>query len=257
MSFLLFRPVAHIREYEAGSDNVTHIMHIVTAVGAFLIFAGAACVLSGSALLLRDWSYYYNTIGILLLIGFSAWTGASIFNFIGSFRSGNSPQDRYIWINLVSSVIFFLAGLNLILGAAFWLTSNDDLRYAGRILWVVAGGLTLGAFFTRVLGAFWDATDLYRHKTYLPAETAPLRANEGTVLDFEPTDSHKAAIWGNAMASTIYLVAAATFWIGTIAMYMMYPHTEKDGLEDLTGALWVASAGLMIFGGICHMVARK
>jgi hypothetical protein len=231
---------------------------MVTAVAASLIFAGAGLVLSGSALMMRDWSYYYDTIGILLLIGFSCWGAASIFSFIGSFRKGNDPKDRYIWINMASSVMFLLASANLIVGAAFWLTGNDDLRYTGRILWIVGGGLTLATFFTRVLGAFWDSTDLYRHETYLPAESAPLRAQEGAVIDFKPTGNHKAIIWANNVASSLYLVAASLFWIGTITMFMIYPYLATDyGMEDLTGALWCASSGLMIFGALMHIIARK
>jgi len=217
-------------------------MHIVTAAAAALVFTGAGLILSGSALLLKNWSYYYDTIGILMLIGFSSWAAASVMSFIGSFRKGNDAKDRYIWINMASSVMFFLASATLIVGSAFWLTRNDDLRYTGRILWIVGGGLTMATFFTRVLGAFWDATDLYKHQTYLPAETAPLRAQEGAVIDFKPTENHKAIIWSNAIASTIYLVAATVFWIGTIAMFMIWPYFENAGIEDLTGALLTASS---------------
>jgi hypothetical protein len=252
------QPVTHVTEYETGSDKVTHAMHIVTGVAATMIFAGAGCVLAGSSLLLKDWSYYYNTIGILFLIGFSAWTLGSLFSFIGSFRSNNNTADRYIWTNIFSSIMFFLAGVTLILGAAFWLTSNDDLRYTGRILWIVGGGLTLGSFFIRILGVFWDATDLYRHETYIPSnEKIPLRAREGVVIDFKPTESHKAAIWGNAIASSIYLVSATTFWIGTVCMFLMWPYLEKNGIEYLTGCLWIAAGGMMLFGAIAHVVGRK
>jgi len=251
------QPVARVVEYEIGGDKITRTMHFITSLSAIFIFAGSAMVLAGAGMLLRNWRDYYTTIGVVMTIGFSLWVLASLFSFVGSFRRNNELKDRYIWSNLISNVMFFLASACLVLGAAFWLSYNDNTKYAGRIMWIIGGGLLTGAFFIRLLAVFWDATDLFKHETYLPNESLPLRRHEGALIDFKPTTSHKVAIWGNAFASSFYLAGATTFWIATYAMRMMWPVYNKDGFEFFTGILWVISMGLMIVGSIAHFVGRK
>ncbi|KAL0488653.1 6 TM domain-containing transmembrane protein [Acrasis kona] len=249
------RPVARVIEYEIGGDKVTRAMHVITSLGAFLVFSGASMVLAGAGMILSDWRYFYNTIGIVMTIGFGLWLLASVLSLVGSFRRNN--KKGYVWSNLISSIMFFAASACLVLGSAFWLSYYDNTKYAGRIMWLVGGGLLTGSFFIRVLGVFWDATDLYKHETYLPNESLPLRRNEGALVDFKPTGSHKLAIWGNALASSFYLAGATAFWIATYAMYMMWPSVTKQGFENFTGVLWIISMGLIILGSISHMIGRK
>ncbi|KAL0484024.1 NAD/NADP-dependent betaine aldehyde dehydrogenase [Acrasis kona] len=254
-SVTVTQPVSRVVEYEIGGDKITRIMHIITSASAILMFSGAAMVLSGAAMFLKDRDYFHNTIGIVMTIGFGLWILSSLLSFAGSFRRYNK-KDGYVWSNIISSFLLLLASVVLVIGAAFWLC-NMNLQYTGRIMWIIGGGLLTVSLFIRLLGVFWDATDLYRHETYLPSESLPLRRNEGALVDFKPTKSHKTAIWGNVLASTLYLAGATTFWVATYAMRMLWPTNQKDGFEHFTGILWIISMGLFIAGSIAHFIARK
>ncbi|KAL0486927.1 2 TM domain-containing transmembrane protein, partial [Acrasis kona] len=78
---------------------------LVSTLSATLVFAGSTMILAGAGMLISDWIYYYHTMGICMIIGFSLWTVASLVSFIGTIGRDNKIRNYYTWVNLFTSVI--------------------------------------------------------------------------------------------------------------------------------------------------------
>jgi hypothetical protein len=244
-----------VAEYPVKQNIFASIFGILAAVAMFL---GAVLILAAAALILRDSSYHYTSIGGLLIAGFSLWFIAAVLNNVsplGYFNKGARNQAGYHIFNFIASVLAWVAFALFIAGAACWLSQYGNPRYAGEILWVIAGSLWLVSLLVRDMGVRYDAMNTYKNYPVLPntVNDTQYKKNLG---------AHISSIWGNALATDLYLISSVLFLLGAI---MFVARGRNYGINDYTarqfeiaaGCMWIVGAGIVLFASLAHCVARR
>jgi hypothetical protein len=223
------------------------------------MFCGAALILTGMALVLRDVNFYYTTIGGLFIAGFSLWFLAALFNWVPNFggfskRSGpGNTRSGYHIFNIFANALAWIGFAVLIAGSGCFLSSFGNPRYAGEILWIIGSGIWLGSMLLRDLGLRYDAMNTY--KNYAPATVNDPNAKKGI-------GAHLSSVWSNAFATDLYLVAATLLTVGAILWAVRGRSFDRDvytatTFQTAAAILWIVSAGIVIFASIAHCIARR
>jgi hypothetical protein len=244
-----------------ANKGVSIFSTIFGIIAGSLMWIGAVLVLVGAALAIRDITYYTVSIGILFIIGFSLWLLASLANWIPNFSGfGKNQANGYrsgyhIW-NFFANILAFLAFALFIAGAGCFLSSYGSPRYAGQILWIIAGSFWLASMLLRDLGVRHDAMDTYRQYPVLPNNVAADADYKNGLR------AHLSSIWSNALATDLYLVASVLFLVGAIMFdasgrSMPYSAFTADKFTVAFSVLWVVGASIVFIGSILHWIARR
>ncbi len=224
---------------------------------------GSCLTLTAMALALRDSSFYYTQIGGLLVAGFSLWFIASLLNWVPNFggfaKTGpNGARDGYHIFNIFANLLIAAGMILLIAGAGCWLSGFNQPRYSGTILWIIGSGLWLGGLLIRDFGLRYDAMRTY--KDYPVVANATNDPNYNTLR--KQRGGMISSLWGNALATDMYLIAATLFVVGSIFWLARNNNYELNGytagkFENAASILWIVGSGIVFFAAIAHCVARR
>jgi hypothetical protein len=243
-----------VGEYPVKQNIFASVFAVLAAVGMWL---GAVLILTAMALLLRDASYHYRSIGGLLIAGFSLWFISAVLNNIsplGYFNKGARNQVGYHIFNFIASMLAWIAFALFIAGAGCWLSQSGDARYAGEILWVIAGSLWLASLLLRDMGVRYDAMNTY--KNY------PVGNNNNDTQYKKNLGAHISSIWGNALATDLYLISSVLFLLGAIMFVARGRNSTFDGytsnqFQTAAGCMWIVGSGIVLLASIAHCVSRR
>jgi hypothetical protein len=237
--------------YHKGFEVFSTIFAVIAGVGMWL---GAALILTAMALVLRDVNYHYTSIGGLLIAGFSLWFLAHLANWIPNFGGfGKNTRSGYHIFNFFGNMLALIAMALFIAGAACWLSFYGNARYAGEILWVIAGSFWVASMLVRDLGVRYDAMNTY--KNY------PVGGNLNDT-DKKMLGAHVSSIWSNALATDLYLISSVLFLLGAIMFVARGRNYDQNfytaGQFQVAAAiLWLVGSGIVLFASILHCIARR
>jgi hypothetical protein len=237
------------RAENKGLAIFSTIMSVLAGCGMWI---GAVLVIIAMGLLLGDFFANYRAVGGLLIAAFSLWFLSSFCLWAPSFSGfGKTTRSGYHIANFFAKLLEICAFALFLAGAACLLSDFLYPRYAGPILWIIAGSLWLGALLIRDMGVRFDAMNTYKN---YPAATT------------DTTDKwyrlHVSSIWSNSLANDLYLIAATLFLLGAI---MFVCSNTNAGIESYTsrefqvaGAImWIVGASLILLASIAQCIARR
>jgi hypothetical protein len=248
------------------SQAVGSLAGVGLGLGSLLLIIGSAIMLSDRRNYGNFYSNDYRSAGGLFLAAFILWFLSSLFSFCGIARLfKKDTRNGYQGANAVHSLLWFLGTLCLIVGAGLWLDKNFDegsQRYAGEILWIVGSALLLLAFLTRNIGTHADSISTARDQTFLPTAQAnvPGSTYAGNQFDRFTKPLHLGGVWGNALASALYLIGSGVFLLGAIHWHMRMRQSDIDSLyqhQDIASVLWIVAGGIFFLGSLAHCAARR
>lgn len=226
---------------------------IFGVLAGIFMFVGAVLNIIAMGLILRNGSYYYYTTGILLVIGFSFWFASALLNWIPSFGGfARSTRSGYLLFNFFGSILGLLAFALFVIGAAFWLSVYGGLRYAGQIIWIIAGSFWVASVLLRDLGVRWDGMNTYKNHPVDGTNTT----NKSALA------AHLSSFWSNALATDLYLITSVLFLLGAIFFDSLGRNggsTNYTGREFEVAAaiLWLVGSSIIILSSISHCISRR
>jgi hypothetical protein len=236
------------------------VLNLLAALTGVALFVGAALMLVGAALAIADPFFHYTAIGVLFVVGFGVWCLASL---LGLGSSGGlfkkELRNGYMAANLVSNLAFLAGSVCLVLFAAFWLTNNLNVRYAGEILGIIGSALVLLAFAWRNYGAVMDGISAYRNPL-LPTTATTTGYNANNTAHYAPSKMHLLGIHANGWASPLYVIASTLLLLGSIMWFTRGRNGTSDignTYQNLASIFWVVSGGIFIIGSIAHCISRR
>lgn len=259
------QPVTNLAVYTVNDHKsrfgvFTWIMSVLSAVcwfiGAVLNIAAMSCQLS-------DATFYYNSVFVLLIIGFSFWFAAVVLNAIPSIGGyTRSHRSGYLIAHSFYAVFAAVAMILFITGAGCFLSNRISTNIGGNVVWIIAGSLWLAGVFIRDLGLRYDMMNTYKNYPLTKdANTAVLNANNGQSKLGRTTQFklHMASIWANSVVTTFYFVVATLFLIGAI-MYNAARNGAGVNYQPFGvafGVMWLVASIMIFFGSFFQCVARR
>jgi hypothetical protein len=244
-----------------GFAIFSSVFGALSALGWWL---GSVLNLTAMALALRDSSFYYTPIGGLLVAGFSLWFIASLLNWVPNFGGfakvgPNGARDGYHIFNLFANLLAAISMALFITGAACWLSGFNNVRYHGTIVWIVAASLWLISLIIRDMGLRYDAMRTYRDYPILPT-TATANNTDNNVA--KARGARISSLWGNAIATDLYLVSSVLFLLGAIFWVCRENNYNINGytagkFENAASILWIVGSSMVFFAALAHCVARR
>jgi len=236
---------------------------VFSLIAAFGYFCGAALLLTAMALVLRDVDYHYTSIGGLMIAGFSLWFLSALINWVPNFggfaRVGpGGTRSAYHIFNIFANALSWIGFALLIAGAACWLSAFGNPRYAGEILFVIGSSIWLAGMILRDLGLRYDAMQTYKNYPAANNVNAPAMDAEAK----RGLGAHISSLWGNALATDLYLIAATLFVVGSALFIARGRNFDRDfntaqTFQTAWATVWLVASGLVLFAAIAHCVARR
>jgi hypothetical protein len=210
------------------------------------MWIGAVLILTASALIIQDADYYYTAIGVVLVIGFSFWFVAAVANWLPSFGGfGKRSRSGYHIINFFGACLAWISFAMLIAGAACWLSPSAESRSAGFTVWIISSCIWITSVLTRDMGVHWDGMNTFKNYPIIPT-------NRPDNASMNALGLHLSSLWGNAIATDLYMITAMSFLIGS-ALFRV----DSRQFQVAAAWLWLGGSIVTLFSAIAQCVARK
>jgi len=260
------QPVTQLNQVYTVNDHKSKFgvfAFVMSVLSAVCWFIGAVLNIAAMSCLLQDIGFYYYSVFVLLIIGFSFWFAAVVLNAIpscGGFT--RTHRSGYLIGHFFYALFAGVAMILFITGAGCFLSFNTGTNIGGNVVWIIAGSLWLAGVFIRDLGLRYDMMNTYKNYPQgNTAQNAIIAANNGQ-SDAKRTTQfklHMASIWSNSVITAFYFIVAVLFLIGAIfydSAVRGQPSTYGP-FHVATGVLWLIGSIMVFFGSFFQCAARR
>ncbi|KAL0487928.1 hypothetical protein AKO1_015194 [Acrasis kona] len=232
------------------------ISQVMSAGMGLCMFLGGILLLSGAAITLSDFQYYYRAAGVLWIITFSFFTAGSVFGIVSSAALGlKNNRSSYQIINGIASILFAIGSIVMIVGSGLWPVGSFKYLSAAGINFIIGSSAMFCSFCLRNYAAVTDGLDVYHN--YMKRLTAPRTEPTGLITYEVAPKDQIAGLYLNGIVCCFYSVAGILLLIGSICWILFLFTSQTYSFQVEAGVLWVLSGSLFSIGSLFQIMSRR